>query len=101
MTGRGSGWVLDKIFVLHYYCDMKNVTITLDEEVARWARIKAAEDDKSLSRLVRELLSEKMRTESEYRTAMENYLARSPRLLKKKADKYPSREEIHDRPSLR
>jgi hypothetical protein len=80
---------------------MKNVTITLDEKVARWARIRAAEDDKSLSRLVGELLLEKMRTESEYQTAMENYLTRPPRVLKKKADKYPSREEIHDRPGLR
>lgn len=101
MAGRCLEWVIDKISVLHYYCDMKNVTITLDEEVARWARIRAAEDDKSLSRLVGELLLEKMHAESKYRTAMENYLARPPRLLKKKADKYPSREEIHDRPGVR
>ena len=39
---------------------MKNVTITLDEEVARWARIRAAERDTSLSRLVGKLLREKM-----------------------------------------
>jgi hypothetical protein len=40
---------------------MKNVTITLDEEVARWARICVAKQDTSLSRLVGELLREKMR----------------------------------------
>jgi hypothetical protein len=28
--------------VEHYNCDMKNVTITMEEEVARWARIRAA-----------------------------------------------------------
>jgi hypothetical protein len=38
---------------------MKNVTITLDEKVARWARIKAAEKDTSVSRLVGEMLREK------------------------------------------
>ena len=39
---------------------MKNVTITLDEEVARWARIIAAEQNTSVSRLVGEMLREKM-----------------------------------------
>ena len=57
---------------------MKNVTITLDEEVARWARIRAAEEDTSLSRLVGELLREKMLHESDYQTSVQNYLAQSP-----------------------
>jgi hypothetical protein len=35
---------------------MKNVTVTLDEETARWARIEAAHRDMSVSRLIRELL---------------------------------------------
>jgi hypothetical protein len=38
---------------------MKNVTITLDEEVARWARIRAAELETSVSRLVGQMLKEK------------------------------------------
>ncbi len=80
---------------------MKNVTITLDEEVARWARIRAAECGTSLSRLVGEMLREKMRDESNYRTSMQNYLARSPQALKKTEDKYPDREALHDRQSLR
>jgi SH3-like domain-containing protein len=33
----------DTKFVLHYFFVIKNVTITLDEEVARWARIIAAD----------------------------------------------------------
>jgi hypothetical protein len=80
---------------------MKNVTITLDEEVARWARIRAAECDISLSRLVGEMLREKMFDESNYQTSMQNYLIRSPRVLKKTGDKYPDREELHDRQGLR
>ncbi len=87
--------------MLHYYCDMKNVTITLDKEVARWARIRAAEEDTSLSRLVGELLREKMLSESNYETSMQNYLDQSPRVLRKKRDKYPDREVLHDRQGLR
>ena len=87
--------------MLHYYFDMKNVTITLDEEVARWARIRAAEEDTSLSRLVGEWLREKMLDEINYQTSMQNYLAQSPRELKKKGDKYPEREALHDRQGLR
>jgi hypothetical protein len=76
---------------------MKNVTITLDKEVARWARIRAAEGDTSLSRLVGELLREKMLDENNYQTSMQNYLAQSPRMLKKMRNKYPDREVLHDR----
>ena len=80
---------------------MKNVTITLDEKVARWARIRAAEADTSLSRLVGEMLRDKMLEESNYETSMHNYLSESPRELKKKGQTYPDREELHDRHSLR
>jgi plasmid stability protein len=76
---------------------MKNVTITLDEEVARWARIRAAERNTSVSRLLGELLKEKMQDEEDYRLAMEQYLAQEPRILRKPGTRYPKREELHDR----
>jgi len=76
---------------------MKNVTITLDEEVARWARIRAAKEDTSLSRLIGELLRKKMMDESDYQVCMQNYLSKSPFVLKKKGDKYPGREDLHAR----
>jgi len=76
---------------------MKNVTITLDEEVARWARIRAAEENTSVSRLLGELLREKMRQEEDYRLALEEYLAQEPRVLKKAGEGYPRREELHER----
>ena len=87
--------------MLHYNFVMKNVTITLDEEVARWARVRAAELDTSLSRLVGELLREKMLDESDYQTCMHNFLSQSPRVLKKNGDTYPDREVLHDRQDLR
>jgi hypothetical protein len=35
---------------------MKNVTISLHEDVARWVRIRAAEGETSVSRLIGEML---------------------------------------------
>lgn len=34
----------------------RNMTITVEEDVARWARVKAAEQDTSVARLVGEML---------------------------------------------
>lgn len=79
---------------------MKNVTITLEEDVARWARIHAAEQDTSVSRLVGELLREKMLGERKYRAAMQHYLSQAPRELKMPDTKYPTREELHERKDL-
>lgn len=39
---------------------LRNVTVTLEEDVAQWARIEAARRDTSVSRLLGELLKEKM-----------------------------------------
>jgi plasmid stability protein len=76
---------------------MKNVTITLEEEVARWARIRAAEHNTSVSRLVGEMLKEKMQEEENYRLAMEQYLAQEPQALKEAGARYPRRGELHER----
>ena len=76
---------------------MKNVTITLKEEVARWARIKAAEKNTSVSRLLGEILQERMQEEESYRLAMEQYLAQGPQPLKNAGQRYPRREELHER----
>ena len=81
----------------HYNCGMKNVTITLDEEVARWARIKAAHQETSVSRLVGEMLKEKMEQELSYRSAMQRYLSRKPAQLSEPGMSYPRREELHER----
>jgi len=79
---------------------MKNVTLSLDEEVARWARIWAAEHDTSVSRFVGDLLRQRMEAEQGYQAAMRANLARPPVELKQ-AGGYPEREALHDRPLLR
>ena len=79
---------------------MKNVTITLDEEVARWARIMAAEQNTSVSRLVGEVLRKTMIAEQNYQFAMQQYLSMTPKVLKAPGEKLPAREELYDRKSL-
>ena len=53
---------------------MKNVTVTMDESVADWARMEAARRNTSVSRLVGEMLAEKMRRDKTYERAMREAL---------------------------
>lgn len=80
---------------------LRNVTVTLDEETARWARIEAARRDTSVSRLVGEILRERMTREPEYQAARERYFAQEPRVHRRPGQRYPSRDELHDRRGLR
>ena len=79
---------------------MKNVTVTLDEETARWARLEAARRDISVSGLLRDLLRQSMGGQAAYLGAKERYLARPARDLSSESS-YPSRDELHDRAGLR
>jgi hypothetical protein len=79
---------------------LKNVTITLEDSVARWARLEAARENTSVSRFVGDLLAERMRQRQEYEAAMEHYLSVKPRAISK-GRPYPRREELHERPNLR
>ena len=54
-----------------------------------------------LSRLVGEMLAQRMRELSEYDHAMRAYLAKPPVKLGRAGKRYPSREEVHDRARLR
>ena len=78
---------------------LRNVTVTLEEEVAQWARIEAARKDTSVSRLLGELLKERMASDNEYQRAMRNALRRKPFL--RSGRRYLTREEAHDRARLR
>ncbi len=80
---------------------MRNVTITLDEQTARWARVEAARRDTSVSRLLGDLLREYMAAEQTYEGAMHDYLSRRGRKLKRPGSSYPSRDDLHDRARLR
>ena len=78
---------------------LRNVTVTLEEEVAQWARIEAARRDTSVSRLLGGLLKERMAAQDGYERAMRRALAREPFL--RSDGRYLTREEAHDRAGLR
>ena len=87
--------------MIHENRVMKNVTITLDEETALWARIRAAESETSVSRLVGDMLREKMREERTYENAMREYLSQLPVRLKKRHERYPQRQDLYERRCIR
>ena len=78
---------------------LRNVTITLEEKVARWARLEAAKQETSVSRLLARILEEHMIQKDEYGRAMRRALGR--KLFLKTDGSYLSREEVHDRTHLR
>jgi hypothetical protein len=78
---------------------LRNVTVTLEETVAHWARMEAARMDTSVSRLLGSLLKERMLRDSSYDSAMHRALARKS--FAKSDGQYMSREEAHDRAGLR
>jgi len=94
---------LDTKSVKHYIrvmrTKLRNVTVTLEEDVARWARIEAAQKETSVSRYLGDLLRERMLEKSAYESAMRRALARKPFL--ETDGRYLSREEAHDRARLR
>ncbi len=80
---------------------LKNVTVTLDEETARWARVEAAKRDTSVSKLLGEVLQGEMRKEAQYDAARQAYLAQEPGIHRCQGQPLPSREELHDRGTTR
>ncbi len=54
---------------------MKNVTITVEDATLEWARIEAARRNTSVSRLVGEMLTDKMQHDDAYARAMREWVA--------------------------
>jgi hypothetical protein len=78
---------------------LRNITLTLEEGVARWARVEAARNDTSVSRFLAGILEERMKANDEYQAAKRRALARKPFL--KSDGRYLTREEVHDRARFR
>lgn len=70
---------------------MKNVTITMEDSVAEWARLEAARRNTSVSRLVGEMLADKMRHDDAYERAMQDWLSRQ-RSWQTDGQPYPLRD---------
>jgi hypothetical protein len=56
---------------------LRNVTVTLEEQVARWARIEAARQDTSVSRLLGAILRERMLQDEAYEKSMRRFPLRA------------------------
>ena len=80
---------------------LQNVTVTLDERTLASARVKAAARSLSLSRYVGEVLREHLGKEDEYWAAYRSWREEKPFPLKGPRERYPTREELYDRPLLR
>ena len=76
---------------------MKKMTITLDEELANWARAYAVQSKISVSRLVGESLAKRMQESSEYDRARHAWLAKSPEKLGRPGKGYPDRDALQGR----
>ncbi len=73
---------------------MKNVTITVEDSVLEWARVEAAKRGSSVSRMVGEMLAEKMRRDDAYERAYREWQADSVR-LRSDGLPYPTRDDLY------
>ena len=80
---------------------MKNVTITLDEKTAAWARVYAARHNTSVSRMVGEMLQQRMRESHKYEEAMRRFLEKKPVNLNRSGKPYTKRDDLHVRSRIR
>ena len=75
---------------------LKNMTITVSEEAARWARRKAAEENTSVSKLVGRMLEDQMRRNDDYWRAYEQWKKLKP-IKGFDASRRLTREEANER----
>ncbi len=76
---------------------MRNITVSLDDETYRRARIAAAERDTSVSALVRRFLQDLASGESEFERLRRLEQTARERITNFSASERLSRDEIHDR----
>ncbi|MCU0751285.1 MAG: hypothetical protein MUF13_17235 [Akkermansiaceae bacterium] len=96
---------IDNSSIMLFPVNMKNITVTVDEETYHRARVRAAERRTSLSAIVREILVELAAEETEAerlrRQEDEIILRLQERGSEYSAARRLTREEIHDRHALR
>jgi len=75
---------------------MKNITIKLDDDIAHWSKIWAAEHNTSVSRLLGDFLKQMKKDKTGYAKAMQQFLEVEAMPMKT-STQYPSRDELHER----
>jgi len=76
---------------------MKNITIKLDDDIARWCKLWAAQHDTSVSGFLGELLRSFKQERTGYARAMHQFLSVEPTPLKRRGELYPRRDVLHER----
>lgn len=82
---------------------MRNVTISLDDDLVRRAKVEAAKRDLSLSRYIAGMLEDALCREDDYERAMREFFELPDELVSFPGGRPPSRDELYDRtvPPLR
>ena len=75
---------------------MKNITIKLDDDVAKWSKVWAAENNTSVSRIVGDLLTQLRREKNGYEKAMDAFLS-TPAQPISGEETYPKRDDLYER----
>lgn len=73
---------------------MKNVTITVDDTALEWVRIEAAKRNTSVSKLVGEMIVDKMQFDDAYARAQREWVADTS-AFNSGGQAYPAREVPH------
>jgi hypothetical protein len=75
---------------------MKNITIKLENDVAHWSKVWAAQHNTSVSRILGDLLKQMKKEKTGYTKAMQQFLDVEAQPLKT-TNRYPSRDDLHER----
>ena len=92
---------LDTNSVFLHFRVMKNIAITMPDDLARKVRVMAAEADTSMSQFLCRLVEEKAAADEGYRAAMERFLSRKRGGIRTTGGPLPSRDSLYDRDVLR
>jgi len=76
---------------------MKNITISMPEELVRKVRVLAAEAEASMFQFLCQLAAERVADIDEYDLAIRRYLSRKRGGLCLGGQKLPTRDELYDR----
>ncbi|HEY4576069.1 MAG TPA: DUF6364 family protein [Thermoanaerobaculia bacterium] len=79
----------------------RNITLTLDEELIRKAKVLAARRNRSVSALLRDEISRLVVEDDAYESAKRAALKRLERGAHLGGGPLPARDELHDRAGLR
>jgi plasmid stability protein len=97
---RRDNWGLAPYVSLCYCEAMKNITVTVDDDLYRRARIKAAETNTSVSAMVRAFLRQVTGEESDFERRLRLQQETIASIHAFSAGDRLSREQVHDRDTL-